>query len=213
MRKRLSPRALTFAALSFIVALAALVAFLSPMHQRFVELADELQTVRTNWDTSTGLRLQIWQAAWHLFLQNPVFGIGPDQFANAAPKLVEEGYLSPLGAAYAKAEVHNEILTRAVTLGMFGLAAALLIYVVPFALFVRAAGSPEEIKRRAGVLGACFVTSFFVFGLSVEIFDLKMTATFYSLTVAVLLAVATNSAAPDNLPAPIDGGGPPSSSR
>ena len=40
--------------------------------------------------------------------------------------------------------------------------------------------------------GAGFAAKFFVFGLTVEIFELKATAMFYSLTVALLLAVATN---------------------
>jgi O-antigen ligase len=41
-------------------------------------------------------------------------------------------------------------------------------------------------------MGICVTLGFFVFGLTVETFDLKMTAAFYSLTVAALLAIATH---------------------
>jgi O-antigen ligase len=40
-------------------------------------------------------------------------------------------------------------------------------------------------------MGICLTFGFFVFGLTVETFNLKMTAAFYSLTVAALLAAAT----------------------
>ena len=40
-------------------------------------------------------------------------------------------------------------------------------------------------------MGMCVTLGFFVFGLTVETFNLKMTAAFYSTTIAVLLAAAT----------------------
>lgn len=197
MSKRLSAVVLILATLGLVLALIGLFEFVAPVHERLLSLTDELLTVHANRDTSTGLRLQIWNAALHLFAQNPIFGVGPGQFANLAPKLGSEGYLTPMGVELARAEVHNEILTHTVALGIFGLASALLIYFVPFAIFLRATRSPDHTKRRAGILGACLVTAFVVFGLTVETFDLKMTATFYSLTIAVLLAIATNSAEGD----------------
>ena len=42
------------------------------------------------------------------------------------------------------------------------------------------------------MMGMSVTLGFFVFGLTVETFDLKMTAAFYSLTVAVLLAITTH---------------------
>ena len=33
-----------------------------------------------NKDTSIGIRLQLWHAAWSLFSENPVFGVGPGWF-------------------------------------------------------------------------------------------------------------------------------------
>jgi O-antigen ligase len=50
-------------------------------------------------------------------------------------------------------------------------------------------------------MGMCLTLGFFVFGLSVETFNLKMTAAFYSLTVAVLLA-ATYKTSGNNVRAP-----------
>lgn len=41
-------------------------------------------------------------------------------------------------------------------------------------------------------MGICLVEGFFIFGLTVEIFNLKMIISFYFLIVAVLLAAATH---------------------
>lgn len=194
MRNSIPHRAIAFGAIGLIAGMIGLYFFAAQVNVRLNRFVADVSTLDTNPDAGTGLRLQIWRAALHVFVKNPIFGAGPDEFARLAPALGSEGYLTPRGVEIARAEVHNEILKHAVDLGIFGIVATLLIYFVPLALFVRAARNPDHIIRRTGVLGSCFVISFVVFGLTVETFDLKMTATFYSLTIAVFLAIATNNA-------------------
>jgi O-antigen ligase len=145
-----------------------------------------------NEDTSIGVRLQLWRAACFLFAQNPVFGVGPNGFAQMMTPLSDSGMLTKIAAGYGRGEVHNEILAKASELGIFGLLSLLSIYVIPLIIFVRAARSRVAQARTAAFMGICLVTGFFIFGLTVEIFNLKMTDAFYSLTVAVLLAAATH---------------------
>ena len=153
-----------------------------------------------NPDTSIGIRLQLWNAALHLIAQNPIFGTGADGFASAMDGLSASGFITPTAAGYGKGEVHNEILAHTVRFGIFGLASILAVYFVPFVIFLRAARSQIRQQNVAAMLGMCVTLGFFVFGLTVETFDLKMTAAFYSLTVAVLLAIATH-----DKPAPAGG--------
>ena len=194
MGKRIPRRAIALGSIGLIIGMIGIYFFASQVNIRLNELSTDLSTLETKRDTSIALRLQIWRAALHVFAKNPIFGVGPDEFATLAPTLGNDGYLTPTGVEMAKAEVHNEILKHATELGIFGMVAILLIYFVPLGLFLRAVRSPYHTKRRAGILGSCFVVSFVVFGLTVEIFDLKMTATFHSLTIAVFLAIATNMA-------------------
>jgi O-antigen ligase len=109
------------------------------------------------------------------------------------------GLLTREGAQTGHSEVHSEILLHMVSLGTFGLASIISIYVAPLIFFVRAAAAgsvaPPGVQS-AGFVGTCFVASFLVFGLTIEIFNLKLIATFYSLTVAVLLAAAARKEAP-----------------
>jgi O-antigen ligase len=145
-----------------------------------------------NADTSIGIRLQLWKAAFYLIAQNPVFGVGADGFREAMDGLSASGFITPVAAGYGKGEVHNEILAHTVRFGIFGLASVMAVYFVPFAIFLRAARSKIHPQNVAAMMGICVTLGFFVFGLTVETFDLKMTAAFYSLTVAVLLAIATH---------------------
>ena len=145
-----------------------------------------------NKDTSIGIRLQLWHAAWYLFSQHPIFGVGTGGFAQMMTPMSNSGMLTPIAASYGRGEVHNELLAKASELGIFGLLSVLSVFVVPMLIFIRSSRSEISQERSAAYMGICFVTGIFIFGLTVEIFNLKMVISFYSLTVAALLAAATH---------------------
>jgi O-antigen ligase len=166
---------------------------IEPIHHRLWMIYSDLSLFSGgNADTSIGIRLQLWKAAFHLIAQSPVFGVGADGFRGAMDGLSASGFITPIAAGYGKGEVHNEILAHSVRFGIFGLAAILAVYFVPFVIFLRVSRSNIHQQNVAAMMGMCVTLGFFVFGLTVETFDLKMTAAFYSLTVAVLLAIATH---------------------
>lgn len=166
--------------------------FIEPIHQRMWMIYSDLAVFSSgNVDTSIGVRLQLWKAAFHLIAENPFLGVGADGFGKAMDMLSASGFITPIAAELGKGEVHNEILAQTVRFGVLGFISILAIYFVPFALFLRAAKSGTYQQKAAAMMGMCVTLGFFVFGLTVETFDLKMTAAFYSLTVAVLLAAAT----------------------
>jgi O-antigen ligase len=143
-----------------------------------------------NKDTSIGVRFQLYLAAIHLFIEHPIFGIGPGEFSHAMPALMANNMLTPLGAQMGTSEVHNEILHKCAETGLFGLLSILSVYLVPTFIFWRSTKSSDTSIRIASFMGICLVTGFFIFGLTVEIFNLKMTATFFAFTLAILMAAA-----------------------
>jgi O-antigen ligase len=143
-------------------------------------------------DTSVGIRLQLWQAALHLFLQNPVFGLGPEGYAKMMPLLADQGMITPSAAGLGQGEVHNELLAKSAGLGIFGLFSIIAVHLVPMVILWRSLNARDAQTKVAGLMGMALVSGFFIFGLTVEIFNLKMTAAFYALTLAVLMAAATN---------------------
>jgi len=145
-----------------------------------------------NKDTSIGIRFQLYLAAIHLFIEHPFFGVGPGEFAKFMPELNANGMLTPIAAGLGTSEVHNEILHKCAEMGLLGLISILSIYLVPSYLFWRSIKSKQSSISAAGLMGICLVFGFFIFGLTVELFDLKMTATFFAFTLAILMAAASH---------------------
>jgi O-antigen ligase len=152
-------------------------------------------------ETDVGLRLQIWKAALQVISQNPIAGVGPEGVPDALQAVHQAGGLSPLGLQLGLAEIHSEILAQTIGLGVLGLVAILAIYLVPLVLSLKAARSGDRIKRTAAVMCTFVVVAYLIFGLTVETFNLKMIATFYAMTVAILLGIARNTATEATLPA------------
>jgi O-antigen ligase len=183
----------SLAAVLTLVAIGLSYSLLDVVHHRIDLVFEDLNNyAKGSKDTSIGIRLQLWHAAISLFIANPFFGVGPNEFALAMPMLRESGMLTPVAASVGSSEVHNEILAKCAGTGIFGLLSILSVYLVPLIIFWRSTFSTINTVRIASFMGICLVTGFFIFGLTVEIFNLKMTAAFFSLTLAVLLAMATH---------------------
>ncbi len=169
--------------------------FVRPVHERLWMIYSDLASYSAGMmDTSLGIRIQLWKAAAHMIADNPLLGVGADGFGRAMDGLAASGVITPQAATFGKGEVHNEILAQTVRFGIFGLCFILSVYFVPFYLFLKAVKSAtaNHPGKVAAMMGMCVTLSFFVFGLTVEIYDLKLTAAFYSLTVTALLAASYN---------------------
>ena len=163
--------------------------YLEPIRQRLLMAYAEIFSYgSTNADTSISIRLDLWKVALGLMVENPIFGIGADGFGRAMNEASRLGQVSPFAASYGQAEVHNEILASAVRFGILGFISILALYFVPFLLFAKAAKSANRYRKNVALMGMCVTLGFFVFGLTVETFNLKMTVSFYCLTIAILLA-------------------------
>lgn len=163
------------------------------IHHRVDEVASDVAAFQHgNPDTSMGVRIQLFRAAAEIAAKNPIFGVGPDEFAREMEPMKKSGKITAMAAELGKGEVHNELLSKAAGLGLFGLIAILSIYLVPGRMFYRAMRKDSIQVRQAGMLGLVFVSGFMIFGLTVETLNLTMAAAFYGLTVAVLLAACLN---------------------
>lgn len=185
------------AALTIIAALFILPFRFAPVvATRLGEIHSELDAMKHgNDDTNTGTRIKLYQASTRLFLGAPWAGLGANGFKNAMEPLMKAGVLTPHAAQLGRGETHNQIMAYAVDYGIPGLLASLLLYVSPWLIFWRQRHSTEKTRQRSSVMGLIFVSSFFVFGLTVDTFTLKATASIYAGILAILAALT--SAAPD----------------
>jgi O-antigen ligase len=151
-------------------------------------LSDIREYREGNRDTSIGIRWQLYGAALDIFSRHPIVGVGPSGFAHEMEPMAKAGKLTQEAANLGRGEVHNDMLSKAAGMGLFGLAAILALYLVPIRMFRKATLSSIREVRRTGILGVTFVSGTAVFGLTVEFLNLTLAAAFYAFTVAVLLA-------------------------
>jgi len=163
-----------------------LYSFVDIVHIRTDAAIDDLTT--TNKDTSLGIRFQIWGVATQLFLENPLLGTGANGFRSAMGEMAEAGIITKEAAEIGSGEAHSYYFSVLARHGFVGVLSILLLFGIPFMQFVRAMKSPESYRRGAGRMGLVLVSGFAVYCLTVEMFNLKMVATFYAATITVLLA-------------------------
>ena len=152
-------------------------------HQEITEFLN-----KKNQDTSVGVRLQLWEGSWEMFKEHPLFGIGKEQFPAELQNLSKRGIISSLSAIAPHS--HNEILYSMATLGIVGLLGLLLTYIVPAVYFIRYIQIPDQQIRSTAAMGLSLVLGFFIFGLVDVIFFWKICTIFYSIALALFMALA-----------------------
>jgi len=94
--------------------------------------------------SSVQQRFDIWTAAFHMVLNHPVTGIGPDAFALVYPQYQSAAWVAGLGPDYLVNGAHDIFMNVLADKGFIGLALylALLVYVA-----LRSAGSWRRLRR------------------------------------------------------------------
>lgn len=185
-------KVLPFAALA--IALACYLASPAVRERIHMIWSDLSQFGQGHKDTSIGIRLQIYQAVLSLIPRDPVFGLGADGLAASLQSLVDTGRMTPIAAQFGRGEAHNQMLAYVASFGILGGLALAALYLMPAALFWNFRAAPPRRAARAALMGVVFVVAFVTFGLTVETFNLKMTASFYATVIAVLAAIASHNA-------------------
>ena len=134
--------------------------------------------------TSVGLRLDMWRAAWTLFLQKPLLGWGEGAMMPELRRLIAAGELNEQ-ARYFGFQLHSDVLDTLARRGLLGLITLLLMYAVPLAGFVRRLKCANVDVRTFALAGTLVVLMFAGFGLTQSQFhDERSFAAYLVLVVA-----------------------------
>lgn len=163
----------------------------SSVRQRFNDAFRDLSSyqwnpITPNADTSVGARISFLRIAVFLFENKPLSGWGDGKFqivlndpnlnfANAETKRIA------LAAGF-----HNDIAANMVRSGIWGLVATITLFATPAIFFVRNLNSQYKNQRDLAFLALTFLSCQFVSSISMEIFTLKYSASFYGLMIAIL---------------------------
>ncbi len=101
--------------------------------------------------TSVGLRFEMWRSAYEGFIQKPVFGWGEQAFYTFQAEIVEEKALNPMILEYN--HLHNQYIEELAKRGIIGFVALLLLFFIPFKLFLNKTKSDNPHVKALAVAG------------------------------------------------------------
>ena len=137
-------------------------------------------------DTSVGVRLALWHAAWNMFLEQPVFGGGIGHSFNAYLKeQVALGNYHP--TLVRQTMPHNVFLDTLALQGLVGLAGLAGIWGALGVVFVRAARERGTNLRMLGTAGLALLGSYFLFGLTDSVMGYGPPLVFFCLYGALIV--------------------------
>lgn len=144
-------------------------------------------------DNNVGQRLEMWRAAWHLFLRHPLLGVGLGAYQAQSRELVSQHDIATFVGTYD--HPHNDYFNALASAGILGLLALLAVLVVPLAGFVRALRRRDARARAVGLAGALTVVGFAIYALTDTVFLHSMMITWYVIYMALFVALIQNQAA------------------
>ena len=133
-----TPRKLAFLGYGALLAVTGLVVIMVAFPNG--EFWDEMATI-TEEGASGGTGLQrwvMWQAAWELFLTNPILGVGPGNFGPTATEYFTERGVTNMGSTFDTPDkmymmaLHNDYVQVLVEQGLVGLFALVSVFVYFF---------------------------------------------------------------------------------
>jgi O-antigen ligase len=138
---------------------------------------------------SGGMRLTMWKMSWVLFLESPWYGYGdPIGYKHLLSQPLLTSFAGPNALGAITLGPHHEIFGQMLRSGIFGLIAGLLLFFAPMGIFIQQLRQNSE--NIAAQVGLAFVLGLFICSLSIEVFNLKYTTSFYALMLACLGAQA-----------------------
>jgi O-antigen ligase len=179
--------------LIFVSALVLTLLLNENLQQRFLSIFQEAHSWFTNQankeEGSGGMRLTMWRMSWVLFLESPLYGYGdPVGYKHLLDQPLVTSFAGPNALGAITLGPHHEIFGQMLRSGIFGLVAGLLLFFAPMAVFI------QQLRRNfqnlAAQVGLAFVLGLFICSLSIEVFNLKYTSSFYALMLACLSAQA-----------------------
>lgn len=165
---------------------------------RIIETMNELQNIQQgDFNSSIGTRLQMWKGATLIFMQNPLVGVGSEQYKSEMKKLVEQGKISVVailenGNGGVFNQPHSAIMEAIACRGLIGLAALILIFLLPFRILHNLSKSSSQEVEAISLMGMATVIAFFMFGLTNSIFRIQIYSAVYPISIAMFSALALN---------------------
>ncbi|MDI1362012.1 O-antigen ligase [Methylotenera sp.] len=163
--------------------------FLSTTVQQRAEMAaNEISNYHwndQNKDSSVGARISFARIAVFLLEKKPLSGWGDGNFESVINDSALDFAEMPTKMTALTAGFHNDITANMVRSGIWGLISTLALFFIPAIFFVKNLRSANKKIRDVAFLALAFLTCQFISSLSMEVLNLRYSASFYGLTLAI----------------------------
>ena len=144
-------------------------------------LSNRMATLSDPQMQSNRERLLIWQSAWSMFKDNPIFGVGYAGYTEA----YQTEYISPLARERDLGHAHSNFFQMLAECGMVGFGAFVLMLIY-FSYFCLRGWTKE--KNIAYLMFFCVLWGMILHGATEFNFETSMTSKFYWFSLALCLA-------------------------
>ena len=140
-------------------------------------------------NTSSGARLEMWKASFEVIKENPIIGVGEDNYAKHQKRLIEQGKIDKFAGNFR--HPHGEYITSLVEQGLIGLLAFLLVLFTPIMFFFNIIkrnlfNYQERVLTASGMLvGLHYLFYSFTSG----VFDHQSTTLFYVVFMVIIFGL------------------------
>ena len=137
--------------------------------------------------SSVGTRLEMWQASWQIFLDNPMLGVGWGHYKENAQLLVDAGVRNKSAAAWG--HPHNQFFATMANGGTLALVAIWLLFLVPAKMLFDVIHRQKNLdQQRLALAGLLLIVAYMCFGFSEAILERDRPISFFAFYLAVIFA-------------------------
>jgi len=147
-------------------------------------------------NSSEGIRFELWKAAWLIFTEHPIFGIGSGQFNDVLKEKIGAGEIPKIQVFD---HAHSEPLQALATTGIIGFLSYIFLYAGIAYYFYSSLNLSSTYKiRYLSILGLMLVGGFFIFGLTNYSFGHQVMVLFFAVMVVSIAGMIKNIEAEEN---------------
>ena len=137
-------------------------------------------------NTSSGARLEMWKASFEVIKENPIIGVGEDNYAKHQQKLIDQGKIDKFVGHFA--HPHGEYLTGLVEQGTIGLFFLILLFLSPLKyLFEEAHKNLDAHQKSLVGIGVLIILHYLFYSFTATVFAHQSSTLFYAVFLSIVI--------------------------
>jgi len=152
-----------------------------------VKIYNNSEITSPNRSSSVGTRLEMWQASWTIFLNNPILGVGWGHYQEEAVLQIKQGLRNKSAAAHD--HPHSQYFAALANGGLLGIVVTIMLFLIPAWLFIKYIRLQKtEDSKRLALAGLLLVVAYMIFCLSETLLERSRSVNFFAFYLVVIMA-------------------------